>query len=159
MKEPTKHYGRIVRNSRQYKGLTIREGSELCGLSPQSLGGIELGDCDPKLSHVLGIAVAFDIDMGALNDCKPPRPEDVPRLKRRVCQYIVTSQTYTDSNGSRIGYGIAAMEHNGDEVAMLAHVDDISSDKSAVGELARRCTRSRLDPVHLTDVVLDFIES
>ena len=159
MNETTKHYGRIVRNSRQYKGLTIREGSELCDLSPQGLSGIELGDSDPKLSNVLRIAVAFDIDLGALNDCKLPPETTVPHETRRVCRYVVTSQAYVEDGDSRIGYGIAAMEHQDDEITVLAQIDGVTCDKTAIQALAHQCTALRLDPIHLRDIVEDFLDS
>lgn len=161
MQEKTKHYGRIVRNSRQYKGLTIKEASELCGLTPQSLNGIELGDHNPKLSSVLGIAVAFDIDLGALNDCKLPVPVDpaTVRQHRRVCRYVVTRETYTDEDGNHTVYGISAVEQDDDNMTILAHAPNVSANEAAVRDLAKRCTRHHLAPIHLHDVVEDFLDS
>ena len=40
-------------------------------MSENALHGIEYGDSDPKLSTVLKIAGALEIDMGALNSCVP----------------------------------------------------------------------------------------
>ena len=65
----TQHFGRIVRNKRERLGLTIKEAAELCGLSERGLEFIELGDSDPKLSSVLRIASALDIDLGEIASC------------------------------------------------------------------------------------------
>ena len=67
----TQHFGRIVRDKRERLGLTIKEASELCGLSDRGLELIELGDSDPKLSSVLRIATALQIDLGDLSSCAP----------------------------------------------------------------------------------------
>ena len=40
-------------------------------MSEHALRNIELGDSDPKLSNVLKIAGALQIDMGILNSCIP----------------------------------------------------------------------------------------
>ena len=66
----TRHFGRIIRNKRKTKGLTIKELAELCDLSERGLSLIELGDSDPKLSNVIGITKALEIDMGDLAFCK-----------------------------------------------------------------------------------------
>lgn len=67
----TQHFGRIVREKRERLGLTIKEASELCGLSDRGLELIELGDSDPKLSSVLRIATALDLDLGDISSCIP----------------------------------------------------------------------------------------
>ncbi len=65
------NFGRIVRDKRERKGWTIRRAAEEAGLSDRGLEMIELGDSDPKLSNVLNIAHALEIDLGEINICKP----------------------------------------------------------------------------------------
>ena len=67
----TQHYGRIVRGKRQERALTIEKASEICNLSDKGLRNVELGDSDPKLSTILNIGAALDMDLGVLNSCKP----------------------------------------------------------------------------------------
>ena len=43
----------------------------MCGLSDRGLELIELGDSDPRLSSVLSIALALEIDLGEINNCIP----------------------------------------------------------------------------------------
>ena len=62
----TRHFGRIIRQHRERKGLTIRELAELCNMSERGLELIELGDSDPKFSNVLGITKALGLNMGDL---------------------------------------------------------------------------------------------
>ena len=65
------NFGKIVRDKRERKGWTIRRAAEEVGLSDRGLEMIELGDSDPKLSNVLSIAQALEIDLGEMNVCKP----------------------------------------------------------------------------------------
>ena len=66
-----RNFGRLVRDRRERKGWTIRHAAEMIGLSDRGLEMIELGDSDPKLSSVLNIAQALEIDLGEMNVCKP----------------------------------------------------------------------------------------
>ena len=65
----TQHFGKIVRSKRERLGLTISEAAERCGMSARGLELIELGDSDPKLSSVLRIASALDINLGEIESC------------------------------------------------------------------------------------------
>ena len=67
----TRIFGRIAREHRERRGLTIMKMAELCNMSVKGYELIELGDSDPKLSNVLKIAGALQIDMGMLNSCIP----------------------------------------------------------------------------------------
>ncbi len=60
------NFGKIVREHREKRKLTIEQASELCGMSVKGYENIELGDSDPKLSNVLNIAKVFNIDLGHL---------------------------------------------------------------------------------------------
>lgn len=61
-------FGKIARDKRERKGMSLERTAELCGLSVQGLELIELGDSNPKLSSVLSIASVLGIDLGELND-------------------------------------------------------------------------------------------
>ena len=67
--ENKKSFGRIVRNLREKKGMTIDEASKLCALSFKGYEEVELGNSDPKLSTVLKIASVYEIDLGELKIC------------------------------------------------------------------------------------------
>ena len=65
----TIHFGRIMRERREKIPMTLSRLSDVVDMSEQALRSIELGDSDPKLSHVLKIADALRIDVGDLNSC------------------------------------------------------------------------------------------
>ncbi len=67
----TQHFGRIVRDKRERKRMTMVYCAELAGISEVALSAIEFGDSNPKLSSILNLAAALDIDLGELNSCKP----------------------------------------------------------------------------------------
>lgn len=67
----TKHFGRIMRERRENSFISLRALSDVVDMSEHALRNIELGDADPKLSNVLKIAGALQIDMGMLNSCIP----------------------------------------------------------------------------------------
>lgn len=67
----TKHFGRIMRERRENYFISLRALSDVVDMSEHALRNIELGDSDPKLSNVLKIAGALQIDMGMLNSCIP----------------------------------------------------------------------------------------
>ena len=67
----TRHFGRIMREHRENSFISLRALSDLVDISEHALRSIELGDSDPKLSSVLKIAGALQIDMGMLNSCIP----------------------------------------------------------------------------------------
>lgn len=71
-------FGKLVREKREQQKLTIGAAAERCGLSDRGLEMIELGDSDPKLSSVLSIAHALNIDLGDISVCIPePEAEHV----------------------------------------------------------------------------------
>ncbi|MBE6608166.1 MAG: helix-turn-helix transcriptional regulator [Ruminococcaceae bacterium] len=67
--QKTAHFGRIVREHREYLGLSIAKAAEMCQLSYKGLEEIELGDSNPKLRSILKISAALGIDLGELNFC------------------------------------------------------------------------------------------
>lgn len=69
----THNFGRIVRNHRENKRITLEKAAEKCGMSVKGYELIELGDSDPKLSNVLNIAAIFNMDLGELNVCVPSK--------------------------------------------------------------------------------------
>ena len=67
----TAHFGRIMRERRENSFISLRALSDVVDMSEHALRNIELGDSDPKLSTVLKIAGALQIDIGMLNSCIP----------------------------------------------------------------------------------------
>lgn len=69
----TTNFGKLIRDKRERKRLTVAYAAELAGLSETGLTLIEMGDSNPKLSSIVGLASVLDIDLGDLNACIPSK--------------------------------------------------------------------------------------
>ena len=68
----TQHFGRKIRNRREFFGWSLEYTAERCDLCARALEDIELGKTtDPHLSTVVKIANVLSIDLGELNSCFP----------------------------------------------------------------------------------------
>ena len=63
-------------------------------------------------------------------------------------------EKWNEDTGTYTCYGIRAVGPGG---TCLLAVEDVTLDLSEAQTLAKACTDGRLDPVHLVDVVLDWI--
>ena len=75
--------------------------------------------------------------------------------------YGVLEEKFSLGARERKAYGIAAYSGaDADGTAtVVAHVSDITCDEAAIGELVELCNRLELSPMHLYDVVEDFLAS
>ena len=73
------------------------------------------------------------------------------------CKYIVVRNEYIDGENTRISYGIAAIENCDGTDCVLESVSDISCDFGTVETLVNICNAEELDPIHIEDVVNDFL--
>ena len=69
----------------------------------------------------------------------------------------MVQSTYKNGNATRIGFGIAAVEEYDGITTILESISDISSDIEPVEHLVELCNNLQLDPIHLQDVVTDFL--
>ncbi len=67
-------------------------------------------------------------------------------------KYIVTEQT----TGSQTTYGISAYDTLSAQT-IIASVTDITADKEKLEGLVELCNREGLSPIHLYDVIEDFL--
>ena len=61
--------------------------------------------------------------------------------------------------GCYISFGIAAFEETDSGWVRCAFVSDVSTDDKAVLELVQRCNEQQLFPIHLLDVIVDFLNA
>ena len=73
------------------------------------------------------------------------------------CKYIVVKNEYIDGENTRVSYGIAAIENCDGVDCVLESVSDIFSDFYEVETLVNVCNVEELDPIHIKDVVNDFL--
>ena len=73
--------------------------------------------------------------------------------------YAVSEEKYVIGNESRISYGIVAYSNAEQEGAatIVASIRDITSDNHRLIKLVDDCNRLELSPLHLPDVVEDFL--
>ena len=73
------------------------------------------------------------------------------------CKYIIVRNEYIDGENTRISYGIAAIENCDGVISVLKSVSDVSSDFSEVENLVNVCNSKELDPIHIEDIINDFL--
>ena len=77
-------------------------------------------------------------------------------LTETKCAYRPFSEKYySEDIGTYIAYGISV--YCGE--AELLRISDICADRCLVEDLCRRCTEGELDPIHIYEVIEDFLGS
>lgn len=82
---------------------------------------------------------------------------DAPRAARHAFVYRYCLYEMRDSFRQICAYGILVKERQGEHWLTIANVSPLSRDKARVEHLANLCTEQKLDPIHLPDVVSDFL--
>ena len=80
-------------------------------------------------------------------------------MRRTAITYGIREEVYCLGEERRCAFGIVAYsdaEKDG-TATVIASVGDVSEDREALAELVKTCNEGRLDPIHLYDVVDDFI--
>ena len=72
-------------------------------------------------------------------------------------KYVVVKSEYINGDRTRMGYGIAVVEECDGIVSVLDSVSDICLDVNQVERLVELCNRAELDPIHLHEVVSNFL--
>ena len=73
--------------------------------------------------------------------------------------YGIVEETYTRSSDRRTVYGIAAYAYAllDRTATVIARINDVTSDCESLNALVEDCNRFELSPLHLNDVVDDFL--
>lgn len=77
------------------------------------------------------------------------------KTQKILTEYICHKETYSMENNTYVGYGIAVQASDG---SILSVMPDISVNESEVQDLIELCNSLVLDPIHLHDVVQDYLE-
>ena len=70
---------------------------------------------------------------------------------------VCEENLYHEDIGEYVSYGIKAFSISMNCRTEIAFVSDVSVDKTAVRNLCKKCTLGNLHPIHLMDVVEDFL--
>ena len=75
--------------------------------------------------------------------------------------YGTVTEVYSLGENSRVSYGIVAYSdaNDGGTASVIASVHDVTSDEGTLNGLAALCNDLQFDPVHLCDVIDDFLAS
>ena len=75
--------------------------------------------------------------------------------------YGTVTEVYSLGENSRISYGIVAFSDPKDDgsTSVIASVHDVTPEEELINGLVILCNVLRLDPVHLGDVIDDFLAS
>lgn len=73
------------------------------------------------------------------------------------CKYIVVENVYRNGDDTIRSYGVAVGNESDGETIILKSISDIFSDIKQIERLVDVCNSLRLDPVHIQEVVSDFL--
>ena len=76
-------------------------------------------------------------------------------IRMNNIKYTVVESAPSAETNSTVTYGITAYDVSSDKV--VAHIGDITCDKARIEHLVELCNRGKLSPIHLRDVVEDFL--
>ena len=73
--------------------------------------------------------------------------------------YEMTEESYSSEGNTRVSYGIAAYadSKDGGTATIIDVIHDITSDKQALLALITLCNQLNLSPMHLREVIDDFL--
>lgn len=79
--------------------------------------------------------------------------------QKYIIIYDIIEEIYVLEDYRRYSYGIAAYDHSITESTayIIAAIRDISPNKAEIAKLVELCNRLKLSPIHLNDVVEDFL--
>lgn len=74
-------------------------------------------------------------------------------------KYKITEGTYESDDSVSKSYGIAVCANIGmnETTSVLALIQDITTDRDALDELVNLCNSMELSPLHIRDVIEDFL--
>ena len=79
------------------------------------------------------------------------------QIERGNIMYQIIKNTYPNNTVFAHTYGIAFTITYDDCIVVLSAIYDICQDQTAITQLVELCNRLQLDPIHLQDVVDDFL--
>ena len=90
---------------------------------------------------------------------KRKRKEMMENENYRTVIYGLIEEKYSLGAEVRRAYGIASYANATDSgtAEMLASVHDVTSERPRIEELISTCNRLELSPIHLSDVIDDFL--
>ena len=85
--------------------------------------------------------------------------QNFEQMIRKRITYRMTEDRYLYNGEMRTAYGIAIETGTETDIAMddISSVEDITADRQRLAELVRLCNLMQLSPIHLEEVIMDFL--
>ncbi|MBQ7975262.1 MAG: helix-turn-helix transcriptional regulator [Clostridia bacterium] len=141
MTDERKTLAKKIKNYRKEHNLSQMEFAEECGISPVSLCRIERRNSNCSIDTLDLISVYMNETISQLLQ----NPE--------IYTYCLIPTTICIDDTEVLTYGIGALKNN----VMLEYVLDISDDHNAVYALMKLCEKEKLEPIHLKEIVENFL--
>ena len=74
-------------------------------------------------------------------------------------RYLMIQSEFPHGESTRVGYGVAAVVNYDETAVVLSSFSDVCSEAELLLPLIETCNSLQLDPIHLADVVDDFLGS
>lgn len=72
-------------------------------------------------------------------------------------KYVVTQNSYLIGKRTIVNYGISLVEEERDNMVVLISIANLSPRVEPVERLVLFCNHLQLDPIHIHDVISDFL--
>ena len=141
MTDERKALARKIKNYRKENHLSQFEFAEDCGISDVSISRIERQNSNISLDTMQLLAARMGETVSDLLT-------DTQKIT-----YCLIPSTVCINNEEIVTYGIATLQGN----IILDYILDVSDEYNSVLSLAELCTEEELDPIHIEDVVRDFL--
>ncbi len=74
-------------------------------------------------------------------------------------KYIVIKTTYGIDVQPVKTYGIGYAQYDGDKIVLIQTISDITQNFESIRKLTELCNSLKLEPLHLNDIIEDYISS
>lgn len=85
------------------------------------------------------------------------KPKPVAEEESAYCYFPVRELCHSEELGLYVTYGLHACRRTERGLRAVAYISDVCVDEQAARRLAETCTQGNLDPLHLEDVIEDFL--
>ena len=141
MTDERKTLAKKIKTYRKEHSLSQLEFAEECGISPVSLCRIERQNSNFSIDTLDLISTRMNETISQLLE----NPE--------LYTYCLIPTTICINDEDVLTYGIGVLKNN----VMLEYVLDISNDHNAVYALMELCDKGQVEPIHLKDIVENYL--
>lgn len=139
-------FGKTIQEKRKAQGFTQQDLADMINVSKRTIQNAESGKA---ITFVTGLRLIDTLQI------------DVSQFREALYKefrFIPIPGTCLDEDGNlHPSYGISVEEFINSEWVTTSHIDDVSLNIREVRDLAMRCNKYKLQPIHLRDIIEDHI--